>query len=515
MKSLFKTVALITIFSFLTRLLGFVFRIILSRVVGAEGVGLYQVASSVFMVLMTIIASGLPLVISRMGATYYANKEGKKEASLITVALIYGTILSIILCLVVLAFKSVFAKLLTNEGCIMILIVMLPSLIFSAVYSVFRGALWGRGNYFALCVTEFYEQVVRIILGVLFISTSYSAMKNALNIGWTMTLACFMSMIYVLLLFFYYGGKLGKAKKDQFRPLVKQSTPITMMRVVGSFAQPLIAFIVPARLQAIGYTNSQAMSLFGVAVGMTMPLLFIPTTIIGSLSTALVPDISTAVAQNNQKHVQERVSSSIYFALFISAMFVPIFIGMGEQIGLFLYDNIMSGTLLQSSGWVLLPLGLTNITSALLNSLGLEKRSFINFGIGGIAMFISLWILPQFLGINALVWGMGIDYLIVATLNFLLIKKHVKADLKLTKKILKIFLLIIPCSALTSFVVSLAEYVFPLFITLILGGITSVTSFVMLASVMNLFDLRAFMIIAKKRLNLPKLRLKRNVKKNV
>ncbi len=515
MKSLFKTVVLITIFSFLTRLLGFVFHIILSRVVGAEGVGLYQVAASVFMVLMTVIASGLPLIISRICASYHANNQKKREASLISVALIYAIFCSVLLCCVVLVFKSVFQKLLTNEGCILILLIMLPSLIFSAVYSVFRGALWGRGNYFALCVTEFYEQLVRIILGVLVISSSYSAMKNALNIGWTMTLACFLSMIYVILLFFYYGGKLGKLKREEFKPLIKQSSPITLMRVVGSFSQPLIAFIIPARLRAIGYTSSQAMSLYGIAVGMTMPLLFIPTTIIGSLSTALVPDISTAVAQNNQKHVQERVSSSIFFALFISALFVPLFIGMGEQIGLFLYNNIMSGTLLQSAGWVLLPLGLTNITSALLNSLGLEKKSFINFMFGGIAMFVSMWVLPPLLGINALVWGLGLNYIVVSFLNFLLIKKHVKADLKLTKKVLKIILLIIPCSALTSFVVSLAEYVLPLFFTLVLGGITGVISFALLSSVFNLFDLRAFIITTKKRINFPNFKLRKNVKKNV
>lgn len=509
MKSLFKTVVLITVFSFLTRLLGFVFRIILSRVVGAEGVGLYQVAASVFMVLMTVIASGLPLIISRMSASYHANNEKKREASLISVALLYATFCAILLCAVVFIFKSVFAKFLTNESCIIILIVMLPSLVFSAVYSVFRGALWGRGNYFALCVTEFYEQLVRIILSVLVISSTYSAMQNALNIGWTMTIACFLSMIYVILLFFYYGGKLGKLKREEFRPLIRQSSPITLMRVVGSFAQPLIAFIIPARLRAIGYTNSQALSLFGIAVGMTMPLLFIPTTIIGSLSTALVPDISTAVAQNNHKHIQERVSSAIFFTLFISSLFVPLYIGMGEHIGLFLYNNIMSGTLLQASGWVLIPLGLTNITSAILNSLGLEKRSLINFMFGGIAMFVALWVLTPIVGINSLIWGLGLNHLIVCVLNFILIKKHTKSDLKLTKKILKIILLIIPCSALTSFVVSLAEYIFPLFITLVLGGITGTVSFILLASVLNLFDIKAFVISAKKRINLPKIRLKK------
>ena len=210
MKSLFKTVALITFFSFLTRVAGFIFRIILSRVVGAEGVGLYQVASSVFMVLMAVVSSGIPLIISRMNASYIANKEEKKEGSLVAVSLVFTLLLSLILCLVVLLFKSLFAQIFTEARCIEILIILLPSLIFSSVYCVFRGALWGRGNYFALCVSEFYEQVVRIVLGVLFISASFSAIENALNLAWSMTIACFLSMVFVVLLFFYYGGKIGK-----------------------------------------------------------------------------------------------------------------------------------------------------------------------------------------------------------------------------------------------------------------------------------------------------------------
>lgn len=476
---------------------------------GAEGVGLYQVASSVFMVLMTVISSGLPLIISRMSASFLANKEKKKEGSLISVALIFALIMSIVLCLVVLLFKSVFSKLFTDSRCIEILITLLPSLVFSSVYCVFRGALWGRGNYFALCVTELYEQVVRIILAVLAISSTLSALENALNIGWTMSIACLFSMIFVLLLYFYYGGKVGKPKKDIFKPLIKQSTPITLMRIAGSLLSPLIAFIIPARLVSIGYTNSQALSLFGVAVGMTMPLLYIPTTIIGSLSTALVPDISTALAQNNQKHIEERVNSSIFFALITSCLFVPVFLGMGEQMGIFLYNNLMSGTLLQSASWVLIPMGLTNITSALLNSLGLEEKSFINFVVGAGVMFIALWFLPSLLGVNALVWGMGFNYLVVSIMNIWLIKRKAKINIKFTKMLLKMALLIIPTGALTAFVVSLCEYVFPLFITLIIGGICSIGGFILLAFAFNLIDIKTFKVVLQKKVKLPKFKLKK------
>ncbi len=509
MKSLFKTVAIITIFSVLTRVLGFLFRIILSRVVGAEGVGLYQVASSVFMVLLTVLSSGLPIIISRMSASFSVKNQKKSEGSYLMVALIYTLSLSIFLCLIVLLFRSLFGLVFTEERCYEILIVMLPSLIFSSVYCVFRGALWGRGNYFALCVSEFYEQLVRIVIGVLLINSTFSAIDNALSLGWSMTIACFLSMVLVVLLFFYYGGSLSKANKKYLKPLVKQSTPITIMRVAGSFIQPLIALIVPARLMAIGYTSSQALSLYGIAVGMTLPLIYVPTTIIGSLSTALIPDISKAVAQNDSSHIEKRITSSISFAIFVSSIFVPVFLGMGEQIGLFLYDNIMSGSLLQSASWVLLPLGITNVTSALLNSLGYENRSFINFFFGALGMFIALWILPSLLGINSIIWAMGINYLITATLNTLLLKKKTKVNFKIFTPLLKSILLAIPCSALTSFVVSLSGYVFPLFITLVIGGITAVSSYLALASVIGLVDVKAFIVKYKDKVPLKQKKFKK------
>ena len=280
------------------------------------------------------------------------------------------------------------------------------------------------------------------------------------------------------------------------------------MRVAGSFIQPLIALIVPARLMAIGYTSAQALSLYGVAVGMTLPLIYVPTTIIGSLSTALIPDISRAVAQNDQSHIETRITSSMSFALLISALFVPIFLGMGEHAGLFLYDNLLSGTLLQSASWVLLPLGLTNISSALLNSLGYESKSFINFLVGAVAMFIALWTLPSLVGINAIIWAMGINYTITAILNIYLLKRKTKANFVVFKPLLKIILLTIPVSALTAFVVSLCDYIFPLFITLVIGGVTSVTSFVLLAGVVNLIDIKAFIISAKQRLKPNKRKIK-------
>lgn len=499
MKSLFKTVALITFFSILTRVLGFLFRIYLSRVVGAEGLGLYQVAFSVFMVLLTIVSSGIPLIISRLSAGYRVKKDGKSEGSLVSTALIFSLAISLVICIVVFAFKNLFANLFTDSRCIEILIILIPALVTSAVYSVFRGALWGQGNYFALCISELYEQVLRIFICVLIVGSSLSIIENAFNVALSLTYACIGSMIFVILLFFYYGGKLKKPSKKVFKPLLKESLPITGIRVAGSFIQPLIGLIIPARLIAIGYTSSQAMSLYGIAVGMTLPLLYVPSTVIGSLSTALIPDISSALAKNDEKYISSRIRTSILFAIFVSALFVPAYIGVGELTGLFLYNEVLSGTLLASAAWVMLPLGITNITSALLNSLGLEVKSFVNYVIGAIFMFLSMWFLPSLVGINALVWGMGISFVVTALLNIRMIKKKTKVKLKILKPICILSLLMIPSAALSSFVTSLASNFFPSVVSIILGGITAVVSFVTLCSIFNVVDVTYFWNMTKKR----------------
>ena len=508
MKSLFKTIVLITFFSALTRVAGFIFRIFLSRAIGSESLGIYQAAFSVFMVLLTIVSSGIPLIISRMSASYRAKNEKKSEAVLVSVALIFTIILSVLLCLIVFLFKNIFAGLFTDARCVQILIVLLPSLVFSAVYSVFRGALWGQNNYFALCISELYEQIVRIFICVLILGAGFSVIENATSVALSLTIACLFSMIFVVLLYFFYGGKLGKPSRKVFVPLFKQSTPITGIRVAGSFLQPLIALIIPARLSAIGYTPSQAMSIYGVAVGMTLPLLFVPTTVIGSLSTALIPDISTAVAQNNQSHIENRVRTSITFSLFVSCLFVPVYLALGEMAGLFIFDNALSGTLLAQAAGVLVPLGLTNISSALLNSLGMEVKSFTNYVIGAVFMFFALWFLPALIGINALIYGMGISFIVTAVLNFVMLKRKLKIKLHILKPLCVMSFLIIPCAALTSFIASLASYVFPLFITLCIGGTVGVGSFLLLCAVTGIMDIQSFLYMAKS-----KFKFKRRSKK--
>ena len=163
-KSVFKTVSMITIFSVVTRVFGFVFRIFLSRKLGAEGLGVYQIAASIMGIFMTLVASGLPLVTAKMCAGYEHTKQMDKKNITVTSATIIALIISLVSTSVIALFQSVFVNMVGNHLVVELMLLVCPAIIFSAVYAVFRGALWGKNSFFWVSFTELVEQVVRLIL---------------------------------------------------------------------------------------------------------------------------------------------------------------------------------------------------------------------------------------------------------------------------------------------------------------------------------------------------------------
>lgn len=226
MKSIFKAVFIITLFSVLTRALGFFFRVYLSRSIGAEGLGLYQIAFSVFAVLESFIASGIPLTVSKGCSRFEVKKDRKSQSSLTIAAFVIGITTALILCLVVLIFRNLFGKLFTDVRCLSILISLLPALVFTSIYSIFRGYLWGHNKFFLVGFTEFIEQILRIVVCVILLNTVFTPIEGALGASVSFTIACAISSILVLVLYFVKGGKLASPKK-QFLPVLKSATPIT------------------------------------------------------------------------------------------------------------------------------------------------------------------------------------------------------------------------------------------------------------------------------------------------
>lgn len=489
LKKLFKALAIITSFSVLTRALGFLFRIILSRVIGAEGLGIYQISFSVFMVLETFVSSGLPLVVSKLTSKNITCKNEQKQHSMISAALIIGLITAVSLCLIVILFRSLFGLLFTDKRCLNILIVLLPGLVFSSVYAILRGSLWGQRKYFLVSLTEFLEQTVRMIVCVILLAVFYSIFDGAVLASVSYIISCALSACIVVVIFFKTKGRLKKPEKKQFSSLLKDSMPITLVRVISSLLMPIISIIIPMQLIKSGYTNEQALSVFGVAMGMTFPLLYIPSTLVGSLSMTLIPDLSSAVSQQNFIEIKSKINFSIKFGLFVAFLFIPIFFALGEPIGVFLYNNLQSGTFLSYASPLIIPICLSGLTVSCLNALNLEVKGFINYAVGAIFLIICVVFLTNILGILSLVWGMGLCLGIASILNIILLNKKLGCNFFNLNYLFKLILSSIPGILMCKWLFNILQNTTPLLINLCISSIVGEIFFLTFALIFGLYNL--------------------------
>ena len=367
MKSIFKAVATLTIFSVITRALGFFFRIFLSRKLGAEGVGLFQMASSVLGIFMTLVSSGIPLTTAKLVSKYEVNNELKKRNQVVSSALVIAMTIAVISSLLIFALKYVWGIVLTDSRAVELLIIMIPSIVFSAIYAVFRGAMWGQNDYFNCGLTELLEQIIRFALTfiMLFTITDYFVATKYSAIAFNITCLCSA----LITIFIYFRHSKLNFKPGEYKNVLKSATPITGVRLASSLVQPLTTLIIPSMLILSGYSTSEAVSSFGVIMGMTFPMLFVPMSIIGSISMVLIPSISSMMSKKQYNTIQDNVTKSIDVSVFISMLFIPLYLSVGDLIGLVLYDNALSGVLLQLSAVCVLPITLCNLTGSILNAL--------------------------------------------------------------------------------------------------------------------------------------------------
>ena len=134
-----------------------------------------------------------------------------------------------------------------------------------------------------------------------------------------------------------------------------------------------------------GYSSTEALSEFGIIMGMTFPLIMIPTTLISSLAVTIIPSISE---QSNNiddgkltdtSALKNKINFSIRTSILFSTLLLSSFIALGVPICEFLYDNTKAGQYLSYAAIIMLPMGLSQITSSILNAIGLELKSLKNY----------------------------------------------------------------------------------------------------------------------------------------
>ncbi len=421
--AVYKNASIVTGISVLERFLGFLYRVVLSRYIGAEGLGIYQVAHSLFALLQTLASGGLPVCVSRS----VAKTQGKNDRTVLSAGLFCTLVCALPLCLLFWVFGNEMPFLFSGGEGISVLNILLVGLSFSCCYSIVRGYFWGNKKFLSASALELTEEIAMVILGVFLLRGAPTPLVGAERAAWALCIADILSCLIAFSLFFSTGGRLA-SPQNQIKPLFTSAAPVTAVRAGSSLVNSSVSVLLPLMLVRAGATKAEALALFGTVSGMVLPVLFIPATLIGSLALVLIPELSADFHRKRFERLKSNILRGLRFSILVACALIPFFFVLGKEVGLLAFSNNEAGNLIQKGCLILLPMSLAMISSSILNSVGFEKQTFLFFLLGAAATFLCILILPPLCGIYAYLIGLSASYLVTAACNLLYLKKRLSAE---------------------------------------------------------------------------------------
>lgn len=437
-----KAVTTVTVFSVFTRLLSFIFKIFLSRYVGAEVIGLYQISLSVFYLFASLSASGIPQVLSRKIAENEAVGGGKKSDSLVSSAIFLGIIISLSTVGVLFLVKDKLGVLFSDSRAVPLFVIMSPALISTTVYSIIRSWFWGKKEFTAYSLTETLEEILRIVFTALLVSGIFAGISEEKGIAIAFLASDIAVVIVLFALFFLKKGRLRGI--STVKEILFPSLPLTAMRVLNGLAGTLLAIVLPLRLVASGMAATEATAAFGRITGMANPLLFAPNALISSVAIVLIPEIAASGVSGDCASLNRHVLQGIKFSLLVSGIFVTVYTALGDRLTTLLYNDAESGAYLRFAAMTMLPMAINQLLASSVNSIGMEKQSFLSFILSSIVSGTLIIVLPPYLGVYSVVVATLSSLLVSIITTFIILRKRAGLPADFVKTSVLVLLFVAP-----------------------------------------------------------------------
>ena len=157
-----------------------------------------------------------------------------------------------------------------------------------------------------------------------------------------------------------------------------------------------------------------------------------------------MPELSSNYYSKNYKTLKNNIEKALKFAVLISCIIIPVFLVAGRELGQLIYSDYDVGEYVVKATITMLPMSISMISTSMLNSLNKEKQTLLSFFAGASAMILCIYFLPPFIGIDALVIGMFLNYTITATVNLVMLYKTSPKNFEFGKFLIITCLLVAP-----------------------------------------------------------------------
>lgn len=332
--------------------LGFVYRILLSRLIGAEVMGLYQLVMPVYSVLMSITAVGLTAAVSNLSASYHAVGNRAAIAALLRRCLtLFLALFAPAAAVTVLCYDPISVYLLGDARTQTGLVLLLPCVLLTGVENLHKHYFYGTGNVRPPAAVELCEQVIRAgaVLGLLALFLPQNPERTVALIVLGMTACELFSALTLLLLarrsLDRAAGLPGRVpgRRELNRKVAALALPVAMTSLLGNLMGSATAVIIPQQLVRAGAEVSQAMSAFGVLCGMTIPMLCLPTAFIGALGLTLMPRLAQAAALGRTDLVRSRLDRAMLATSVLVLPAMALLTVLGPTLGVLLFREPTAG----------------------------------------------------------------------------------------------------------------------------------------------------------------------------
>lgn len=424
---------LLTSTGFICRILGFFYRIFMSRTIGAEGLGIYNMVHPIFSICFAVCAGSIQTALSQ----YVAANQTRGRAVFRT-GLVIAMGMSFLLAWVIYGNAGFLAeKLLLEPRCAPYLPVMAVSVPFAALHACINGYYYGMQKARVPAFSQVAEQVIR--MGAVFLIASIW-LESGRQI--TVSLAVYGHLIgemasavfTVFCLGFFPPCKDGDSRRAPAIPLSFGATAAPLMalalplmgnRLILNVLGSAEAIWIPNRLMSSGLTNSEALSVYGVLTSMALPFILFPSAITNSMAVLLLPTVAEAQADGNEARISSMISMSLRYSCYMGVLCIGIFTIFGNQLGVSVFHDQNAGTYITILSWLCPFMYLATTMGSILNGLGRTSSTFFqNVFAMVIRLAFVLFSIPRY-GILGYLWGMLVSELALALMSFLAVKRLV------------------------------------------------------------------------------------------
>ncbi len=449
--------SILAVASILVRLIGMIYRIPMTAIIGDEGNGLYSYAYSIYTILLLLSSYSLPLAVSKMISVRAAAKQWRNVERIFICALLFGMITGTFFAACVLFGAKAFTSVLYKEELAAIALrMMAPTILIMALLGVFRGFFQGLQTTKPTAVSQLLEQVINAIVSIaaaffLFgygesmnetlgadgLDSAWGAAGGALGTG----AGALIALIFFVVLYLRFRKNFYRqvwtdqsdsteSYSDIFKTLVMIAVPVILSTAVYNLIDLIDGSLFSYYMTITKQEGYQ--SVWGAYTGKALLMIHIPVSISSAMAVSLVPSLTAAYSAGKKRLAIQKIHAILKFT---GTVAFPSAVGLGilaEPIikTLFPGDTSNASLYLAVCAAAVVVFSLSTITNSILQGIDKMsvpvKHSLISLAIHVVISAVLMWGFK--LGILGIIIGYILFGLCMTVLNFTALHRYLGYD---------------------------------------------------------------------------------------